>query len=476
MTGYPRPPLADENASLVDQRLKEARESSGVRETVTVDWNGQPLHVDVIDMPVANLYFNPKTHRIRAQRSHDPAKDRRLDDDPWADQSQEYLKCLLQALPADPARRDPDFDALKESLEQYGQNDPGLITREGILVNGNTRTAALKELGRQSVRVGVLPASSTWVEISAVELSLQLRKDHRRDYSYINKLLAIEEQASLGRSADDIAKEFRIRAATYEQERWILATIREMIERSRGVGSVLRLVDFEEDQEKLKELHRAYVKLEAASKDQAELLKESRMVAIVLGFSKTDVRLIDQNFQEKYLDRASGGVVKSVKVSAFKISPEAAPALIPGLGLAPAAPAPKVSEARAFTDQVLKAKATAASSETLSVDTVKGAATTVEIIKKATDSALDSAGRDARLRKRKQAVSERLRDASANVDQCVMDLAQARASQSLDEDAFDDAVLKLRESLTKLARQASRISHPGDGVAWLVEATAKGNA
>ncbi|CAM5710627.1 hypothetical protein SGLAM104S_00299 [Streptomyces glaucescens] len=50
---------------------------------------------------------------------------------------------------------------------------------------------------------------------------------------------------------------------------------------------------------------------------------------------------------------------------------------------------------------------------------------------------------------------------------------QARTSRSLDEEAFDDAVMKLRGSLLKLAQQAGRgLPQPGDGVAWLLEAVA----
>ena len=40
-----------------------------------------------------------------------------------------------------------------------------------------------------------------------------------------------------------------------------------------------------------------------------------------------------------------------------------------------------------------------------------------------------------------------------------------------DEEAFDDALIVLRESLEKLARQAGRtFPAPGEGVAWLLEA------
>jgi hypothetical protein len=279
----PAPPQADELSELIKKKVAEAQTAGGTRETVTVDWNEQKAHVDVIDLPLSKLYFNPSTHRIRAQRSHDAAKDAGLDQDPWSGESQDYLRFLLQVSPADTSLRDVEFDALKDSLEEFGQNDPGLVTHQGILVNGNTRAAALKLLGVQSMRVGVLPEWFTWADINAVELSLQLRRDHRRDYSYINRIIAMEEQAALGRTPEQIAKEFRIQVRTYHQERWILATIRELIKRSQDAdGNGLRLVDWEGAQERLKELQRLYVKLETLDRDQAEILKELRLAAILL--------------------------------------------------------------------------------------------------------------------------------------------------------------------------------------------------
>lgn len=124
---------------------------------MTVDWNGQQAHVEVIDLPLSSLYYNPSTHRIRAQRSHNAERDEALDKDPWSAESQDYLDFLLKADPENTSVRDKDFDVLKDSLDQFGQNDPGLVTRHGVLVNGNTRAAALRDLRAQSMRVGVLP-------------------------------------------------------------------------------------------------------------------------------------------------------------------------------------------------------------------------------------------------------------------------------------------------------------------------------
>ncbi|MGW0562605.1 hypothetical protein ACWDZ4_18770 [Streptomyces sp. NPDC003016] len=471
---FQAPPRADEFSELIKKRLEEVKNSGGTRETVTVDWNGQAIHVEVIDLPLESLYLNPSTHRIRAQRSHDSLKDQALDSDPWSAESQGYLKYLLQAEPANPNLRDSAFDKLKESLEQFGQNDPGLVTHHGVLVNGNTRAAALRESGVQSMRVGVLPASFTWADINAVELSLQLRKDHRRDYSYINRLLAMEEQAALGRTPEVIAKEFRILTKTYHQERWILSTIRELIERSRSGSASLRLVDFEDDQEKLKELERLYKKLSTVEPDEAEVIKEWRLAAMLLDFAKTDVRHIDEHFAKAdYLARSLPSSLSDAGKKAGS-APEAV--VVPGLGVTVPGVTSRVADARALNDQILRAKAVAGATGTNVSDADKQTARALfDEAKEAFDKAIDDAGRDARVRKRKQLAPARLADACADIDQCVIELVQARTARSLDEEAFDDAVLQLKESLGKLAQQAKRIQgEPGDGVSWLVEAVTEG--
>jgi len=465
---FPTPPGAAEFSNLVKKRLAEVKESGGTRETVTVDWHGQPLHVEVIDVPLRELYFNPVTHRIRAQRSYNPVLDAALDTEPFSTASQDYLRHLLQAEPSDPTRRDTEFDKLLESLRDFGQNEPGLITHHGVLVNGNTRAAALREIGAQTMRVGVLPESFEGPDIIAVELSLQLRPDNRRDYSYINRLLAMEEQAELGRSPEVIAKEFRVRVATYEQERWILGVIRDQIERSKTDGSqaALRLIDFEDQQEKLKELHRAYNAMYASDPDQAEALKEMRLAAINLGFAKTAVRVIENatTFRNDYLDHRLPKDLIPANVAGEPIA-------VPGLGVSVSATIPAVAAARALNDQVLKAKAAAraAAEGTESVEADR----TLYRIKDAFDGAIDVADRQSRLKKRRQLASERLAEASMDIDQCVVDFVQARASRSLDEDAFDDALLQLRTSLRKLAQQVGRgIQNPKEGVNWLHDAAA----
>lgn len=469
------PPRAEEISQLIRKRLADVDTGGGARETVTLDWGSRPLHVEVIDLSLADVYYNPGTHRIRAQRGHDPELDAELRTEPYGEKGQQYLEKLLRARPSDPENPapDPEFEKLREDLRQFGQNDPGLVTHQGILVNGNTRAAALRDLGATSIRVGVLPASFTADDVSEVELALQLRKENKRDYSYVNRLLAMEEQAGMGRTPARIAKEFRIQEKTYHQERWILSTIRELIDRSTTPeGARLRLVDFEFDQEKLKELERLYKKISSAEPEEAEVIKELRLAGILLDFSKTDVRHIDQDFvKQKYL---AGALPPALLGRPERSSP--AEVAIPGLDVSvPAASAP-VAEARALTDQIIQSLAARKSTVQVTETRKTEVETVLTSAKAAFDTAIDRAGRDARIRKRKQLAPARLAEASAFIDQTTDELVNARTSHSLDEEAFDEALVHLRTSLTKLARQAGRVpGEPGDGVAWLLSAvTAEG--
>jgi hypothetical protein len=289
----------------------------GAQETVTIEWRGQPHHIPVISMPLDLLHYNPDTHRIRAQRSVNPVLERDLETDPFGASGQNYLHQLLIGDPTDPSKTDQSFTALKDDLHEHGQTEPGIITRAGVLINGNTRQAALKELGEQYIRVGVLPPDAGYDDLQSIELSLQLRRDHKRDYSFMNSLLAIDERAAAGQLAAKIQSDFRIKATTYEQRRWILEFVRDAIDRSRVDGAnsqklALRLVDFESHQGKLEELYRAYTTLKAKSSDEAEALREQRLLAIVLDKSKTDLRLIESNFVQRYMKSALPTVATTV--------------------------------------------------------------------------------------------------------------------------------------------------------------------
>lgn len=468
------PPKADEVRAVVEERLKAQASGAGLTETVTIEWRGKQEPVPVISMPVELLTYNPDTHRVRAQRSHDPQKDAALKTDPFGAAAQGYLHQLLMGDPAHPEKVDPAFQALRDDLAEHGQNDPGIITRTGILINGNTRRAALKEIGAPNIRVGVLPADASFDDRQAIELSLQLRRDHRRDYSFMNFLLAVDDRVVEGIPAAKIQTDFRIRPATFERSRWILEAVRECIERSKvetsnGEVSSLRLIDFEEHQGKLEELFRTYMSLKAKSPEDAELLREQRLMAIAMNKSKTDVRLIESDFAEKYMP----------KVVPAPQPPEKTANQIPGLSVKVSGPSPKVRSLSTLTDEILKARALEGAKEAASPTEVAEAGKKLTEVRDALDKALDQAGRTARLTKKRLAAADRISDATEDINLALHAVVDALQTNNFDAEDIDESLKELRTALGKLSKTATRKVNgkdAGEGVAWLKTLGAMSNA
>ena len=383
-----RPANYEHVREVVESRLDSARREGGVHETVTVEWRTTQTSLPVITMPTNLLSFNPLTHRIRAQRTIDPARNEELDRDPYGETAQRYLHSLLAGDPTDPSKEDTSFAALKQDLKEHGQTEPGIITRDGVLINGNTRCAALRDLSEEHIRVGVLPSDAGLDDLQSIELSLQLRRDLKRDYSFMNFLLAIDERRIAGRPAAEIQRDFRIRPSTYERAVWIFSFVQEAIERSAveindGRKISLRLIDFESDQGKLEELYRVYASRRTKNPDEAEAVREQRLMALVLDKSKTDLRLIDHDFSDLYL--------KDIVPQESERYPDAATNYPRDKFSAPA-PNPKIAALRAYTTSLLQAKAVQKAGEIVTPPEIAQAGAWLGKARTAVDEGLDKAG------------------------------------------------------------------------------------
>ncbi|APA96680.1 hypothetical protein [Nocardia seriolae] len=91
------------------------------------------------------------------------------------------------------------FPALKDDLRSRGQQEPAIITADGILINGNRRSAAMRSLFEDNhlkskyVKCLVLPADTTADELEDLEAELQVARDFKEGYSWINEALMIEK-------------------------------------------------------------------------------------------------------------------------------------------------------------------------------------------------------------------------------------------------------------------------------------------
>lgn len=95
----------------------------------------------------------------------------------------------------------PVIDVLKTD----GQREPLLITALGVVVNGNRRLAAMRELEMSHVDVMVLPADATADEIVDIEASLQGRPETKLDYDWIGDGELISRLIGMGRTPKQVA-------------------------------------------------------------------------------------------------------------------------------------------------------------------------------------------------------------------------------------------------------------------------------
>jgi transcription initiation factor IIE alpha subunit len=98
-------------------------------------------------------------------------------------------------------------------LRTAGQREPLLITNRGVVVNGNRRLAAMRELLKEDsaafqefnyIYCMVLPADATAEEIVDIEASLQGRPETKLDYDWIGDAQLIKRLIGLGRTDKEV--------------------------------------------------------------------------------------------------------------------------------------------------------------------------------------------------------------------------------------------------------------------------------
>ncbi|MFF8956801.1 ParB N-terminal domain-containing protein [Streptomyces sp. NPDC014894] len=169
---------------------------SGARKSMPVPaWPRSEKELPVVELEVAWVRFSVINHRTKAEQIREQRKAGRDDlfsRDPLGGEAQSAQYAIL--------RGQDGFEDLKSDLRSRGQQEPAIVTADGVLINGNRRSAAMRSLfvdddvrGAHYVKCLVLPADATAAEMVDLETELQVAKDFKQDYSWINEALLIEE-------------------------------------------------------------------------------------------------------------------------------------------------------------------------------------------------------------------------------------------------------------------------------------------
>lgn len=217
-------------------------------------WMRPDKELPLVNLPIDWVCFSTLNHRTRAEQMRE-IKTKGVADlfsgDPLGDAAQQAQFDIL-------AGQD-GFGELKQDLRDRGQQEPAVVTAEGVLINGNRRSAALRDLwlkehlpGARYVRAYVLPADTTADELIDLETELQVAKDYREDYSWVNEALLIEEifEAS-NKDVGRVARRMRLKpekiVAQYEK----LQQLHQLVAMSNGTRYHADFVDNESAFEEL---------------------------------------------------------------------------------------------------------------------------------------------------------------------------------------------------------------------------------
>lgn len=242
------------NPSLDQQRAEflKARASAGTLRLPA--WPRQSKDLNEVELEVEWVRFSTLNHRTRAEQRAEITRagnPHLFSADPLGVTAQNAQYSILKS--------QEGFDDLKKDLGLRQQQEPAVVTADGVLINGNRRAAALRSLyldddlpNARYVNCLVLPDDASHAELVDLETELQIAKDFKQEYGWINEALLIEElydreNKDFGRVATRMHREASDVRSLFEK----LQQVHQLVELSNGA----RLhIDFNENESAFDEL------------------------------------------------------------------------------------------------------------------------------------------------------------------------------------------------------------------------------
>lgn len=197
-------PVNHQRQRMIRDHLKKQEEDAGGREKLPQEkliGKSGAKRAPIYQLGLGDLAFNKANGRITAEVLEKEAElGRDLDSSNLEDQKI-IREMLLTIRPDENAK-------ILEDLIKNGQVRPGIITCDGIVINGNRRKALLEKLNDKKYKyldVQVLPSDITKAELWLIEAGIQMSAPQQLDYSPINHLLKLREGTNSGLKPEDMA-------------------------------------------------------------------------------------------------------------------------------------------------------------------------------------------------------------------------------------------------------------------------------
>lgn len=408
-------------------------------------WVRPEKELPVVTLPIGWVRFSTLNHRTRAEQDREIRKSGNtalFTEDPLGDQAQAIqLKILSEQ---------GGFEELKRDLQERGQQEPAVVTAEGILINGNRRAAALRRLWQDSheenaryIRAFVLPADATKDELIDLETELQVSKDYREEYSWVNEALLIEEIfESSNKNWEKVAKRMRLERDQVQEQYEKLQQLHQLVALSNGKRFH---ADFVGNNSAFRELA---IHVRGKSPQEAASVRSVYFLGTLAGTNYRDLRHLRRSDAVDFVreEFSNDLFLKSLLYSSDDTGKDTSYDLLDDvLGEGNSSSTPDLNPVLSFlAAQRPEEVVTLPTGEQVSVEQL------LTSVKSAVDAAAKEASENVKDAKAVVAPIKKLELAKENIDRARAALAKARSQNEWDESAFKDKIEEIKAAIHRI--------------------------
>ena len=193
-----------------DREILIAQGKAATEDTYAIfEYQNQRTELPVVRLDIGMPIYRMANFRTRtAQIKHVHERDLASDFFSAGQENESAQRAQHDILVAFATRgRSSSVTPIMDLLHSEEQREPLLITSDGVVVNGNRRLAAMRELFTQNpvqfnhfayVDCALLPTSITPSEMVEIEVRLQMRPETKLPYGWIEESIAIREMLNRG--------------------------------------------------------------------------------------------------------------------------------------------------------------------------------------------------------------------------------------------------------------------------------------
>lgn len=158
--------------------------------TKKVNYKGKNTDMPVYRIPIDMLYYNDKNDRIATYLSKYKAKEGNFEELSIEEKNKIIEDFIIKSNPA-------EMKKTKENIKRFQQRVPGVVLKDGRVIDGNRRYTCLRELAEETGKSefayfdAIILDGVTDKEIKKLELELQHGEDKPVDYNPIEKLVGV---------------------------------------------------------------------------------------------------------------------------------------------------------------------------------------------------------------------------------------------------------------------------------------------